>query len=138
MSESAFFALQRFRIARLASGVSTRRRPLMELAARSETYACRVSPISVLRSRFTVSFRTGLAGFRAKHRRVVIYASRIEPLSEFRPPSECYTRETSSCSCERRAPLLSFRALQHMRIAESTTAGRYLPSGSAFRVWLPS
>jgi hypothetical protein len=43
----------------------------MELVARSEIYVRGVSPSSVLRSRFTVSFHTGLAGFRLVHRRVV-------------------------------------------------------------------
>jgi len=33
---------------------------------------------------------------------------------------------------------MSFRTLQHIRTAESTTIGLCLPAGSAFRVWLPS
>jgi hypothetical protein len=78
------------------AGVSTRRHPLVESVARSESYARGVSRLSVLRSRFAVSFHTGLAGFRHRHRRLVVYSIRIEPLSEFNSPPEFSTSGTSS------------------------------------------
>jgi len=62
----------------------------------------------------------------------------------FRPPEsslsasltllQSFNRPTLASALPREAPLVSFCALQHTRVAESTTRGLYLPSGSAFRV----
>jgi hypothetical protein len=65
-------SIQSFRVGGSASGVSTCRRPLVELVARSEYRARNVSPTLVLRAHYTVSSSTGLVGFRYERRRGMV------------------------------------------------------------------
>jgi hypothetical protein len=108
----------------------------MELSARPESYARKVPPLLVLRSHFAVSYRTGLMGFPYGHRRVT-FQSPESNLSASLTLLQSVTRSTLVPN-KFGTPLLDFAALQHLQLAESTTTGLYLPSGSAFRVWLPS
>jgi hypothetical protein len=61
-----------FRVGGSTPGVSARRRPLMELVARSECCVRAVSPTLVLRTHYTVCRSTGLVGFRRERRRVTV------------------------------------------------------------------